>query len=977
MKASQSSETLWRSLNELADPQDFRGRHHDEFVSGASNPNTFDRRQFLKVMGASFALASLPACTRQPVEKIVPYVKQPEELIPGKPLYFATAIPVGGFATGLLVESHEGHPTKIEGNPEHPASLGATSVFHQAALLDLYDPNRSKNILNRGAVQEWNDFLSAFQTHLHTSPGGTGGRIRILTETVTSPTLHDQIRSVLKKFPQAKWHQYEPANRDNSKAGAELAFGNVVETHFHLEKAKIVLSLDSDFLYAHPNSLRYTRDFADQRRARFPQNQMNRLYVVESGVSVTGANADHRLPAAWSEIQNLTLHLINALQIGTTKVAVSLPAAHEKWITATAQELHGNQGASIIIVGDNQPPAVHAMAHLLNHSLGNVGNTVTYTESAEADPINHFESIKELSDALGKGEVDTLIIIGGNPVFNAPVDFDFKNALSHVKFSAHLSSHVNETSGLCDWHIPESHFLESWGDARSFDGTVSIIQPLIMPLYDSKSAYELFDVMLMPQGRSDYDIIHDFWATSNAGDDFGDLWRNALHDGIVRGSALPAKATTLHPFQLPSAINQTAATLEATFQPDPTIGDGRYANNGWLQELPKPITKLVWDNAAYISAALSEREKLANGDIIEVTVQSKTVELPVLIVPGQPENTIGLQFGYGRTAAGFVGDKIGSDIYPLRSSQFPWAVEIAGLKKTGRSKVMVTTQEQHVIDSEDRQIVREGTFSAFQSQQDFIAKDSEAPSETLFNPNEYKYDGYRWGMAIDLSACIGCSACVIACQAENNIPVVGKAEVARGRLMHWIRVDSYFRGAPENPEVTHQPVPCMQCENAPCELVCPVGATLHDKEGLNVQVYNRCVGTRYCSNNCPYKVRRFNFFQYADYKAPNLKPLWNPDVTVRWRGVMEKCTYCVQRISAARIGSEEQGKKIADGQVRTACQQVCPAQAITFGDLSDPNSAVSKMKSHPLNFLMLGQLNTRPRTTYLAKLRNPNPLLDS
>jgi Fe-S-cluster-containing dehydrogenase component len=585
-------------------------------------------------------------------------------------------------------------------------------------------------------------------------------------------------------------------------------------------------------------------------------------------------------------------------------------------------------------------------------------------------------SLHELNDALVGGEVDTLIIVGGNPVFSAPADFNFRDSLARVKFRVHLSPDVNETSRLCDWHIPENHFLESWGDARAFDGTISIIQPLIMPLYAGKSAHELLEAMVNVSGRTDYDIVHDFWSSNNPGAVFYERWRRTLHDGLIQDSAFPAKTVSLRPFEIPT-FARISDILEITFQPDPTIWDGRYANNGWLQELPKPVTKLVWDNVAHISPSLAAREKLSNGDVIEINALGRTLTAPVWIVPGQPQNTIGLQFGYGRASAGSVGEKTGCNVYGLRTSDFQWAVAVTILKKTHRSYPLATTQDQHVIDSEDRQIIREGTFAEFQSHPDFVSKTSEEPSETLFNPDEYKYDGYRWGMAIDLSACTGCSACILACQSENNIPVVGKTEVARGRAMHWIRVDSYFRGAPENPEITHQPVPCMQCENAPCELVCPVGATLHDKEGLNVQVYNRCVGTRYCSNNCPYKVRRFNFFQYADYTTPSLKPMWNPNVTVRWRGVMEKCTYCIQRISAARIDSEEKGTKIADGQIRTACQQACPAQAIVFGNLSDPNSAVSKIKSHQLNFLMLGQLNTRPRTTYLAKMRNPNPALSS
>ena len=966
---------IWRNLEEQAGAPAHQPGRRDEFRPEAADFSNFDRRHFLKLMGASIALAGIPACTRQPVEKIVPYVKQPEQLVPGKPLYFATAMTMGGFATGLLVESHEGHPTKIEGNPEHPASLGATNVFQQAALLDLYDPGRSKSVLDHGHASSWSSFVGDLRNNLQKQQANAGSRLRILTETITSPTLISQIESLLKNFPRARWHHYEPVNRDNVRAGAKLAYGEIVETHYHFEKAKVILSLDSDFLYFHPHSLRYARAFAGNRRARGTGDKMSRLYVVESSTSITGANADHRLPLPWSEIEAFALRLaqqLNALPDGAGEVA----SADMKWISAVAKDLSQHRGECLVVPGEYQPPRVHALAHLLNQFLGNTGNTVTFSESADLNPDAQFDSLQELAQALKDKQVDMIVMLGGNPVVTAPVDFEFGQALAGANFRVHLSPYVNETSRMCEWHIPENHFLESWSDARSFDGTVSVIQPLILPLYDGKSAHEVMGTMTAATERTNYDIVHDYWESRHGGPDFEAAWRQVLHDGFIRDSALPAKMPALRPFNVAPQKNPVSG-LEITFRPDPTLWDGRFANNAWLQELPKPITKLVWDNAALVSPTLARQEKLSNGDVVEITAAGRSLRLPVWIVPGQPEKSIGLQLSSSyppSRATGKVGD---SNVYALRPSNAPWAVTGVSLQKTGESYDLVTTQNEHVIDSEERQIFRDGTFAEFQSRPDFVSQESEAPSETLFNPGEFKYDGYRWGMAIDLSACIGCSACVVACQAENNIPVVGKAEVARGRIMHWIRVDSYFRGGPENPEINHQPVPCMHCENAPCELVCPVGATLHDKEGLNLQVYNRCVGTRYCSNNCPYKVRRFNFFQYADYETPSLKPMRNPNVTVRWRGVMEKCTYCIQRISAARISSEEQGQKIRDGEIRTACEQACPAQAIVFGDLGDPTSAVSKTKTHPLNFSMLGELNTRPRTTYLAKLRNPNPALAS
>jgi MoCo/4Fe-4S cofactor protein with predicted Tat translocation signal len=969
-----SQPAFWRSLAELGGTRKFKESLQREFAPGASEWRGYNRRDFLKLMGASLALAGLPSCTRQPIGKIIPYVNQPEDLIPGKPMYFATAMTLGGYATGLIVESHEGHPTKIEGNPDHPASLGATNVFHQAALLDLYDPDRSQAVLRQGLPDTWDNFVAAMVDVLERQKAQHGSGLRILTETVTSPTLHSQIQALLKQFPEARWHQYEPANRDNARAGSAHAFGEIVETQYHFERANVIVSLDSDFLYLHPNSVRYARDFASRRRAQSAQAEMNRLYVIESAPTVTGSNADHRFPVQYGEIEGIAFAL--SQQLGG-KFTASAGNAKADWLSALAEDLSKNRAESIVIAGRNQPPTVHALAHLISDQLRNAGTTVTYTQSAEPDPINHAGSLRDLVESLDRNEVETLVILGGNPVFTAPTDFDFGHKLKKAAFSVHLAPDLNETSSRCTWNIPQNHFLETWSDARAFDGTISVIQPLILPLYAGKSAHEVLDAMAAPPGRSDYEIIRGFWRSQNPEPEFEDRWQRTLHDGFIAGTQLPSKVVKLRPLDLapPPSPSPNSSNLEITFRPDATLFDGRFANNGWLQELPKPITKLTWDNAALIAPALAERESLANGDIVEIEFRDRRLSLPVWITPGQPERSIGLQFGYGRREVGNTGKGTGFDVYQLRTSAALWSGSGATLKKIGAQYELVTTQAQHAIDSPERQIVREGTFEDFRNDPNFIQKESVSPveSDTLFRPKEFAYNGYRWGMAIDLSACIGCGACTIACQAENNIPVVGKQQVAAGRIMHWIRVDGYFRGAPANPRITHQPVPCMQCENAPCELVCPVDATVHDKEGLNLQVYNRCIGTRYCSNNCPYKVRRFNFLQYADYNTPSLKPMWNPNVTVRWRGVMEKCTYCIQRISEARINVENEDKTLTPLQIQTACQQVCPAKAIDFGDLNDPNSRVAKLRTHPLNFLMLGQLNTRPRTAYLAKLRNPNP----
>ena len=733
MKTNAPARKLWRSLDDQARATDFRQNIQDEFIPGASEFKNFDRRHFLKLMGASIALAGVPACTRQPVEKIVPYVNQPEQLVPGKPLYFATTLTMGGFGMGLLVESHEGHPTKIEGNPGHPASLGATNIFHQAALLDLYDPARSKIVLNQGKPSNWNDFIRALRGNLQKQAVNAGSRLRILTETVTSPTLFSRIQSILKTFPQARWHQYEPVNRDNAKAGALLAFGETVETHYHFAKAKVILSLDSDFLFGHPASLRYIHDFSASRRARLPREAMSRLYVVESSNSITGANADHRLPMSWSSIQTFARDLAQQVNAVPPTHGQAITTAHAKWILAIAQDLLQNRSESVVIAGDNQPPNVHALAHSLNHFLGNTGNTVTFAKSAEASPINQLASLRELTEDLVNNRADTVIIIGGNPVFNSPVDFNFDDALAHAHFRVHLSPEVNETSRLCDWHIPENHFLESWGDARAFDGTISLTQPLIVPLYHGKSALELVEAMIGPEIRTDYDIVRDYWRSNNPEEDFDRGWNRSLHDGLIQASAFPKKDVSLRPFEIPSS-NASMAGLEITFLPDPTVWDGRFANNAWLQELPKPITKLVWDNAALISPELAQSESLSHGDMVEITVQGRTLSAPVWIVPGQPAKTIGLQFGYGRSSVGLVGAKTGSNSYTLRTSDCPWGMTDATMGKTSRKYPLVTTQDQHVIDSEERQIIREGTFAEFQNDANFVRENSEAPSTSLFVP---------------------------------------------------------------------------------------------------------------------------------------------------------------------------------------------------------------------------------------------------
>jgi Fe-S-cluster-containing dehydrogenase component/anaerobic selenocysteine-containing dehydrogenase len=919
------------------------------------------RRAFLKYAGASAALASLAGCTREPIHPIVPYVTQPEQLVPGKPLHYATAMSLDGFARGIIVESHEGHPTKIEGNPSHPASLGATGIFEQAALYDLYDPDRARTVTQGGRISNYALFFAAMEPVLATQREKRGAGLRVLSHSITSPTLVAQMEELLRQYPLARWHQYQSIARDNTLEGARVVFGRPLETRLHLDRAKVIVLLDADCFSFHPDGLAYTRQVAQNRREGGARGSV-RIYAAEPTPTLAGSVADHRVAASNGAVAKIAFDLARNLGLQAATVSGAFSEIQSRWLAAVTDELKQNSGAGLVVVGESQPPEVHAIVHLINAKLGNTGHTLAYAASPETHWINHSESLAQLAQDLENGTVECLAIFGGNPVFDAPADIPLGHLVQRAKLRVHLSGEWNETAAVCDWHLPESHFLESWGDARSFDGTTSIIQPLIMPLYESKTASELLHVLTHREWWSDYDIVRDYWRTQKPEMDFETWWRQSLHDGLIRGSAFAA--VSVEPSAeapIPSPINFGQST-EICFRPDPSVWDGRFANNGWLQELPKPFSKVTWDNPVLISSGLARTTKLENGDEVEMQLGNRKLKAPVWILPGQEANTVTVHLGLGHTHGGHIGQGVGTNGYALRTSGALWAESGLKLVKTGNRIDLASTQLTHQVEGRD-----------------ILHSEKPRPdqSDTLYGPAPLQSENYAWGMVIDLNACIGCNACTLACQAENNIPVVGKEQVAAGRDMAWIRVDQYFEGDPDQPQFHHQPVPCMHCENAPCELVCPVGATLHDHEGLNLQVYNRCVGTRYCSNNCPYKVRRFNFFRYADYDTPSFKPMRNPNVTVRWRGVMEKCTYCIQRISAARITSELENRNIRDGEIQTACQQACPAQAITFGNIADSASAVSRLKALPLNFSMLGELNTRPRTTYLTRKRNSNPQLEA
>jgi len=1008
----------WKSLEELAETKEFQAFVDDEFAD--RTPNWLDpanRRNFLKLAAASLAMAGVTACTKQPKEVIVPYVRQPEEFIPGVPMYFATAMQMGGVGTGLLATSHLGRPTKIDGNPDHPGSLGASDYFQQASLLTMYDPDRAQAVTKKNLISSWIAFQGEMAAQREKGLVNKGDGLRILTETITSPTLTAGINAILKEMPGAKWHQYEACAPHNAYKGSMLAFGRPVNTIYHLDQADVIVSLDADFLACGPGNLRLARQFADKRRVQSnvthtPQpkedwqegyqegsipartNQsaqyqadnrgplhlpaqvqaegkapsetvLNRLYVVEPSPSPTASMADHHFVLGASEVEAWARDLAAALNLGGQS------SGKYKEIAPIARDLQAHKGACVVIAGDYQSAEVHALAHAMNQALGNTGKTVTYTESIEGNPADHPESLRQLTADMSAGKVGTLLILGGNPVYSAPADLDFAAALKKVAWTAYLGLFPDETARQCLWHVPEAHYLESWGDVRGFDGTVSFVQPLIAPLYGGKTALEVIATLAGQPDKSDHDLVQEYWKSQARVASFDIFWQKSLHDGVVPNTALAAINVTA---KMPPAFQaKTAQGFEIMFRPDPTIWDGSYANNGWLQELPKPQTKMTWDNAVWISPSTAQQHNLNTGDKVELKYQGRSVTGPVWIMPGHANDSATVHLGYGRTYAGHVGNEVGFNAYLLRTSAEPNGGYGLQLNKVGGGYDFATTQ--HTQTMEEGEPIRIATLEEYKKTPQFVDQKEDQkplpPKLTLYP--DYRYEGYKWGMTIDLNACVGCGSCMMACVSENNIAVVGKIEVTRGRHMNWLRVDRYFKGNWDNPELYYQPVPCMQCENAPCELVCPVAATVHSGDGINQMVYNRCVGTRYCSNNCPYKVRRFNFLLYSDFDTESLKGSRNPNVTVRSRGVMEKCTYCIQRINGAKIESEKQNRRIADGEITPACAQACPTQAIVFGDINDPKSRVAQNKAQARNYSLLEDLNVRPRTTYLGRLRNPNP----
>ncbi len=1063
-----TGQRFWRSLEDLADTPGFRERLEREFPALASELSAETRRDFMKIMAAGLALAgvvALPGC-RRPDHKIMTYAREPEDLVPGNALFYATAMPMpGGGAQGLLAKTIDGRPIKVEGNPLHPINQGKSDSLAQASVLDLYDADRSTHVRRDGveASGGWQAFEEFAKAHFPRFDAGRGAGLCFLVEKATSPS-RDAMRDRIKaRWPQAQWLAYEPIDQENVIEGSRIAFGSPMRQRLSLAKAKRVVSLGRDFLME-PGAMQEARGFAAGRRVatkpgHAAEADMNRLYVVETMMTLTGGAADHRLRAAPDEATRLAMALASAI-IGRLGGGIPLPAtdagAHGPWIEACADDIVEHRGSSVVLVGESQPAAVHAVFHAINEALGAVGPIVSFVPMGADEAQSSLESIRTLASAIDSGAVDTLVVIGANPVYDAPADLDFAAKFSRVPTRVHLGSHVDETGAASTWHVNRAHYLESWGDVEALDGGISAIQPMIAPLFEGKTELELLGAIVADHAHDAYEIVRRTWrerlGASEA--EFDKAWRRALHDGRLAGSAPPPARASVRTGAIGSAASSVnagaAGGMQAIFVAHPYLHDGRWANNGWLQETPHPTTKITWDNPALISPHTAEQLGVKSGDALTVEVGGRGMDIQAWVQPGLADNVVALVLGLGRQVTGRVGAGVGFYTYAVRTTSGMQSASAQVARKAGAARdgayatLLACTQDHGSM--EGRGLLREFDLAAFQKHGDEIetGKDSygykrelmfaergQTESHTPVNKDVYlpkQSHGFesedaaggeqpppfsvgprrdqQWGMSIDLTMCSGCGACTTACQAENNIPIVGKVEVWKGREMHWIRVDRYYEGDGADPAMVVQPVPCMHCENAPCEVVCPVNATVHGTGGTNDMAYNRCIGTRYCLNNCPYKVRRFNWFDYAtkEYKGgfgqlgeglsedlmprneafvpPRLREKVNelrtmqsnPNVTVRSRGVMEKCTFCMQRINRARIETRLQDlDAIPDGFFQVACQQACPSDAIVFGDISDPNAAVVPMRDHARSYMMLAYLNTRPRVTYMARLRNPNP----
>ena len=980
---NQSGPAFWKSLDAVADSAAFRRFVAREYPAAAHLAEGPDRRTFFKLMAASFALTGLAACDSGDDGRAVeiPYVRQPERIEPGKPLVYASAALVDGFANGILVTTIDGRPIKIEGNPQHPWSRGGTDIFGQASVLNLYDPARSQAVRYLDRVSDWDTFQNRLLGPVAARRADGGKGLRLLTGPLTSPSTIALLQGLLKGLPQAKWHMMSKFGAPLPETASAAAFGLRVDTRLHFEKARVVVAFDGDFLDHGPAQVGMSRRFYDARQAAAAAGHLLTLHAAASTPSLTSAKADYHLAADPEEIAGLVDRLAEAVSSPSpasdskTRPSKSGRDKMAEWLVRTAEALVAAKGASIVTAGATQSPAVLEAVHRLNATLGNVGSTVSYA----APVLPETGTFDSLVSDMASGAVSTLMMFDCDPVYEAPAAYGFAGALGKIGLKIHVGAYVDETAIRCDWHLPLAHPLESWGDARAIDGTTSLIQPTIRTLYEGRTIAEILSLLFEEQARDGLTIVKSYWQGKADPAAFEPKWRQALTDGFWPQSASPDQTVSLQPPMAKSRgpLDIRPDHINVLFRPDATIRDGSHAANGWLQELPKPLTKIVWDNVIAISPALAERMKIAGGDLVAVAAgDGAKIEGSAWILPGQAERSVTLTLGYGRSSPDMIFDGLGYNANLLRSRESPWLIAGATLTKTGRKAQVATTQDHNTLEGHDFIRVKQvGDVTPFVS----------GPRRSLYGPTptpgadgaDVSQETRAWGMVIDTDSCIGCGACEIACQSENNIAIVGKEQVALGRHMHWLRIDRYYSSAKapgqglDDPDTHFQPVPCMHCELAPCEVGCPVEATLHDSEGLNLMVYNRCVGTRACSGYCPYKVRRFNYLDYTAGESPSVQARNNPDVTVRARGVMEKCTYCIQRIAEARIESDKSGQPIADGGVTTACQGACPTRAITFGNLADESADVVTKRRDPRNYDLLGELNVRPRTTYLAERAPP------
>ena len=950
--------TQWRSPAER-DPEALREAAAREFPAGASELDGTSRREFMQLVGASLALAgvgTLAGC-KDPPPNILPYNIKPQDVTPGRPQHYASSLTRAGYATGVLVTTWSGRPTKVEGNPDHPFSRGATSSFDQGEILSLYDPQRTKQIEERGVGKSWKQLVHAIEKRLAGMNDG-GAKLAFLVEPSGSPLVASLQKRIAAALPKARWYGHAAVSMDAAYEGAKIAFGRPLETQLDLTKGKVVVALDTDFLGAWPQYLGYQRQWADRRA---PGADMSRLYVAEAQLTPTGMMADHRLRTRAADIGKVARALHAAVTGGSADAG---SAKANAWVKTAAKDLAGANGEAVVVVGPRQPAAVHALAHAINAAVKSVA--VSYTQPV----LPSYEPIATLAGEIKAGHVDTLVITAWNPAYSAPDDLGFGELLAKVPNAIYLAPYHDETAKSVAWIVPRAHDLESWGDARSADGTVSLQQPLITPLFSGISLPELLSAFIGQGGAGGYQLLRDSYSNL---DEL--TFQHQLQKGVIANGALAKETPTLDAGAVTTAAAklESAGGLEVNIVPDYKLFDGRYANNVWMQEMPDPVTKLTWDNALLVAPATAKKLGVERNELVELKLDGKSVQLSVLPSPGHAEDSVTVALGYGRTGDEQNAIGCGANVYPFRTGG-RWFAVGATVTTTGMSRKLAVTQEHWAQEGRDPAI-QVANKAAILKQLPIV---DEHKGET---PSLYKshiYPGFRWAMSIDLNRCTGCSACVVACQAENNVPVVGREQVKRSREMHWLRLDVYFSGEPEDPEAAiSQPMMCVQCEKAPCEYVCPVNATVHSDEGLNEMIYNRCIGTRYCSNNCPYKVRRFNFLDYHPNVQPIHRMAMNPDVTVRSRGVMEKCTYCVQRIERHRIDARVAGREIKDGEFTTACAQVCPSRAIVFGSLHDKSNEVSRWHDDVRAYDVLHELGTRPRTVYLARVKNKNPELNN